>query len=194
MNAIAIRTLSISALLGGILLCCTGCEGSSTPNVPDSAWTPNVPALQPDAVNTGEPTSPDLNNAALDVLLDETSAPTDAVSSNAADLIAAHPDAYNELLDGGDTTLRHIVRTFLGDSQTGPRAEVMLALMVDLLGEEAPLVEAEISNPGALASANAQTRFDAWFAAAGILLDRHGLDFMRENMPRTYTVVTAMQG
>lgn len=188
MNAITIRTLSLATLLGGTLLCCAGCGAPSGSDTPDSSWDPEAPALQPNASDENVVSSD------FDALVDEVSTSTDETSPNAADLIAAHPDAYSELLDGGDTTLRHVTRALLSGSQTGPRAEVMFALMVDLLGEEAPLVEAELSDPSALASADAQARFDAWFAAAGVLLDRHGLDFMHENMPRTYAVVTAMQG
>lgn len=199
MNATQARITPLAILLGGALLCCTGCGGSQTADVPDAAWEPDAPALQP--VDAGQDVpeaagSAGLDGAAIDALIDEVSSPAvgaSATSQDAASLIGAHPEAYGELLDGGDATLRHVVRTFLGGGQTGVRAEVMLSLMQGLLGEEAALVEAEIADPASLAQENAQARFDAWFAAAGILLDRHGLDFMRENMPHAYAVVTAMQ-
>ena len=199
MNATQARIIPLAILLGGALLCCTGCGDTPPADPPDMSWEPAAPALQPDGVGQDAPEaagSSGMDGAAIDALIDEVSSPvngTSAASQDAANLIEAHPDAYSELLDGEDATLRHVVRSFLDGGQTGVRAEVMFTLMQELLGEEAAPVEAEIANPASLAGSDAQARFDAWFAAAGILLDRHGLDFMRENMPHTYAVVTAMQ-
>lgn len=199
MNATQAHIIPLAILLGGALLCCAGCGDTPPADSPDMSWKPAAPALQPDRVGQDAPEaagSAGMDGAAIDALVDEVSSPAGGASTasqDAASLIEAHLDAYGELLDGGDDALRHVVRSFLDGGQTGVRAEVMFTLMQELLGEEAALVEAEIANPASLAGSDAQTRFDAWFAAAGILLDRHGLDFMRENMPHIYAVVTAMQ-
>lgn len=199
MNATQAHIIPLAILLGGSLLCCAGCGDTPPADSPDMSWKPAAPALQPDRVGQDAPEaagSAGMDGAAIDALVDEVSSPAGGASTasqDAASLIEAHLDAYGELLDGGDAALRHVVRSFLDGGQTGVRAEVMFTLMQELLGEEAALVEAEIANPASLAGSDAQTRFDAWFAAAGILLDRHGLDFTRENMPHIYAVVTAMQ-
>ncbi len=196
MNAAKPPIASLAALSIAALLCCAGCGAPSGTDAPDLAWDPDAPSVQVGAGGGENPGAAALDDATIDALVDEVSSPASPSDGpqDAAGLIDAHGDAYDRLLENGDGTLRHVVSLFLAGDQAGVRAEVMLSLMKDLLGEERALVEAEIVDPSILQQGDAQAQFGAWFAAAGVLLDRHGLDFMRENMPHTYAMLTAVQG
>ncbi len=195
MNTNKVRTAPIALLLAGSLLCCAGCGNAPQDDSPDLAWEPQAPALQTTSNEGATTNDPGPDAAAVDALIDEVASPTGTASSadDPAALMDEHKEAYDELLAGGDATLRQVTRMFLNDEQAGARGEVMFSLLLDLLGEEAPLVEAEVGDPVSLSQGDAQSRFNALFVAAGILLDRHGLDYMLQNMPHTYVMLTAVQ-
>lgn len=163
-------------------LCTAGCSPSSEEASPSIAWNPDAPSVQ--AQDSGSTPDMQAGEDSIDMLVDELVASSEPTEES----------AYIELIGMGDTALQYVARALLAGNQAADRAEVMFSLMQELLGDEAALVEAELSDLDATANANAQERFNAWFMAAGILLDRHGLDYMHENMPHTYALLTAVQG
>lgn len=163
-------------------LCIAGCSPSSEEASPNIAWNPDTPSVQ--IQDDGATPSMQADEDSIGTLVDKLVASPDPTVES----------AHDELVGMGDTALQYVARALLAGDQTADRAGVMFDLMQELLGDEAALIEAELSDPGATANANALERFDAWFMAAGILLDRHGLDYMHENMPHTYALLTAVQG
>jgi beta-lactamase regulating signal transducer with metallopeptidase domain len=104
-----------------------------------------------------------------------------AVSSNSQDYMDAHPMEYRQLLYYGDHTLRYIYSEFLKGGQTGLKGHLMLAAMIELLGDEATQFKAKVESP--------QAWFEAWKADAKKKLADSSMEYMRGNYPKAWLLL-----
>lgn len=94
---------------------------------------------------------------------------------------ADHQD-YRELTYYGDYTLQYIFSAFIKGGQNDTKAQVMCAVMKDLIGDEAIT----------MTTTNSQEYFDAWLAQGQQKLIAMGEEAMLNKYPKTYLLLTML--
>lgn len=120
-------------------------------------------------------------DAVVKELFDKIAA-ADIKSDYAPDYLNACPEEETELIYYGDYTLKYIFSEFLRGGQTGLRGSIMQRVMEDFLGGEAIKYSA----------ANGQDYFDRWKQFTLETQNEKGLDYMKQNLPKSAMLLEMM--
>lgn len=112
----------------------------------------------------------------------ETICSSPALSSNPGDYIEAHPIEYRELTYYGRYTLKYCFTEFLKGGQTDLRGHIMRAAMDDIAPEARLKLYAETG----------QEYFDAWKDAAISVGEQHDMEWIEENQPAIYLLLSML--
>ncbi|WP_294518108.1 M56 family metallopeptidase [uncultured Pseudoflavonifractor sp.] len=124
----------------------------------------------------------DVNDAIAELLAEIASSPQEASSTLA--YISAHPEAYQQLLDYGDHTLRYCFAQFLDGGQTGLEGAIMWGLICELApeAEQVPL------------TGSGQEFFDAWLTSARADMAERGAGWMESHAPAALLLLQTAGG
>ncbi len=103
-------------------------------------------------------------------------------ASDPSAYIQAHPEEFRELVDYSMRTLEYCFAEFLKGGQTDLRGQIMRAALDDIAPESRLWLEAETG----------QEYFDAWKASALSVRDQHDAEWIEENRPAVYLLLTMM--
>lgn len=112
----------------------------------------------------------------------ETICSSPALSSNPVDYIKEHSIEYRELTYYGRYTLKYCFSEFLKGGQTGLRGHIMRAAMDDIAPEARLKLYAETG----------QEYFDAWKDAAISVGEQHDMEWIEENQPAIYLLLSML--